>query len=723
MMILRSIRRGIAALACLAAVGAADAQAAESPPSTTDLTEARLITEGTAVPGGTVWAALLLDHAPKWHSYWRNPGDSGLPTTIEWTLPQGWSAGEIVWPAPHRIPTGPFVNYGFDGEVLLPVPLRVPADAVPGSTARVEASAQWLVCADICIPEEAKLALDVTVSGPPAATDGAWAGRFVEARQHAPKPSPWSAVVDGSADTLLLRIDAAGLDRDRLGDIAFFPYDPDAVEHAGEQRGSIDADGLTLSIPRGIDKGKPIAPIDGVLVVEERLGSNTVRQAFLVEASVGTVAPPPASVAGAVIGGLTSGSIGLAQAGLLALAGGLLLNLMPCVFPVLFIKALGVARLGAGHRREVRLHGLAYTAGVLATFGLLAGGLVALQQSGAVIGWGFQLQHPAVILLLAYLMVVIGLNLAGVFSVAGGANLGAGLAARQGHAGAFFTGALAVIVATPCTAPFMGVALGFAVTQPPPVAIGIFLALGLGMALPFLLLSLFPGAARFLPKPGAWMEAFKQFLAFPMFATAAWLVWVLAQQAGPTGVIAALGGMILIAFGAWLWNLAPRGAGRIVSRAVGVVAFVLALLLVRFPAEAPAQADAVIRSDGAVAWERFDPARIGSLRADGKAVLVNLTAAWCITCQVNERLALSSAAVGAALADGGIVPLKGDWTNGDPVITRYLAEFGRNGVPLYVLYPADRGGTPMVLPQLLTEAIVLDAIVGLTATTDGDART
>ncbi len=680
MMIMRSIRRGIAAFACLAAVGAAGAQSAESLPSTTDLTEARLITEGSAVPGGTVWAALLLDHAPKWHSYWRNPGDSGLPTTIEWRLPEGWSAGEIVWPAPHRIPTGPFVNYGFDGEVLLPVPLGVPADAVPGSTARIEASAQWLVCADICIPEEAKLALDVAVSGPPAAADGAWAGRFAKARQHAPKPSPWSAVVDGGADTLLLRIGVAGLERDRLGEITFFPYDPDAVEHAGEQRVTVDTDGLTLSIPRGIDNGKPIAPIDGVLVVEERLGSDTVRQAFLVEASVGTVAPP-AAAGGAVLGGLTSGSIGLAQAGLLALAGGLLLNLMPCVFPVLFIKALGIARLGTSHRREVRLHGLAYTAGVLATFGLLAGALVALQQSGAVIGWGFQLQHPAVILLLAYLMVVIGLNLAGVFSVAGGANLGADLAARPGHAGAFFTGALAVIVATPCTAPFMGVALGFAVTQPPPVAIGIFLALGLGMALPFLLLSLFPGVARLLPKPGAWMEAFKQFLAFPMFATAAWLVWVLAQQAGPTGVIAALGGMILIAFGAWLWNLAPRGAGRIVSRAVG------------------------------------------SLRADGKAVLVNLTAAWCITCQVNERLALSSAAVGAALAHGGIVALKGDWTNGDPVITRYLAEFGRNGVPLYVLYPADRGGTPMVLPQLLTEAIVLEAIVGLTATTNGDART
>jgi len=717
---LRSIRCGVMALVCLVAAAAA-VRAAESPPFATDLTEARLVTEGAAVPGGTVWAGLLLEHAPKWHSYWRNPGDSGLPTTIEWTLPEGWSAGEIVWPAPHRVPSGPFVNYGFEGQILLPVPLRVPADAVPGATARIEASAQWLVCADICIPEEAKLALDVPVSGAPAAPDGAWAGRFDAARQHAPKPSPWTATVGGGAETLLLRVDAAGLRRERLGDIYFFAYDPDAVEHAGAQPVTIDPDGLTLSIPRGIDKGKPIGPLAGVLVIEETLAGHDVRQAFTLEASPGTVAPPAA--ASGSMAALAGGGVGLGQAALLALAGGLLLNLMPCVFPVLFLKALGIARLGAGHRREMRLHGLAYTAGVLATFGILAGALVALQQSGAIVGWGFQLQHPAVILLLAYLMTVIGLNLAGLFSVSGGGNVGVGFASRHGHAGAFFTGALAVVVATPCTAPFMGVALGFAVTQPPPVAVGVFLALGLGMAMPFLLLSLFPGVARFLPKPGAWMEKFKQFLAFPMFATAAWLVWVLAQQTGPTGVIAALGGMLLIAFGVWAWNLVPCGAGRVVARAVGVCAFALALLLARFPYETPAQAGVSVRSDGPVAWERFDPARIDALRAEGRAVLVNLTAAWCITCQVNERIALSSDAVGGALAAANVVALKGDWTNGDPAITRYLAEFGRNGVPLYILYPADRGGAPVVLPQLLTEAIVIEAIAGLPATTKGDART
>ncbi|MFN4087722.1 MAG: protein-disulfide reductase DsbD family protein [Alphaproteobacteria bacterium] len=723
----RPLRHGLAAIgvlifSCLAATG--PSVAAESAAVKTDLTEAQLVAERDAVPGETLRLGLRLRHEPKWHSYWSNPGDSGLPTEIDWSLPEGWRAGEIEWPAPHRLPSGPFVNYGFKGEFVLPVAVTVPADAQPGSSVRIEAHASWLACADICIPEEAALAIDLPVAGAAPAADPRWQDLFERARREAPQPAPWDAAVDGDAETLLLRVDAAGLRRDRLSDVYFYAFDPEAVEHAGAQRLAVDADGLTLAIPRGIAKGRPVGPIEGVLVLEKTLDGGTARQAFTLAAAVGSVAMPTFAAAGAVPGGgSATGSVGLLQAVILALGGGLLLNLMPCVFPVLFIKALGIARLGAGERREVRLHGLVYTAGVLATFGLLAGGLIALQASGAVVGWGFQLQQPVVILLLAYLMTLIGLNLAGLFDITGGANLGAGLAARPGHRGAFFTGALAVIVATPCTAPFMGVALGFAVTQPPTIALAVFLALGLGMALPFLALSLFPALAGLLPKPGPWMEGFKQFLAFPMFATAAWLVWVLAQQAGPTGVIVALGGMLLLAFGAWAWSLAPAGTARLAGRAVGVAAFAGALLLARFPMQRPAQAGVVVAGDGAVAWERFDPERIAGLRADGSAVLVNLTAAWCITCQVNERVALSSDKIGAALRSAGVVALKGDWTNGDPVITRYLSEFGRTGVPLYVLYPADASGTPTVLPQLLTEAIVLDALAALSATSNRDVRT
>lgn len=758
MKLLRSIGHGVVALASLivaslvaagssgaapnesAAVGAR-AAIVDSAPVRTEHTEAQLIVEGPALPGETLWAGLRLEHIPKWHSYWRNPGDSGLATEIEWTLPAGWSAGEILWPAPHRLPVGPFVNYGFEGEVVLPVPLRVPSEAAVGSTVRVEAAASWLVCEEICIPEEGRFAVDLSIAGPDARSLQTDAGQpdaggpLFRARQDVPKESPWAATVGGDADNLLLHVAAPGLRRDRLSDVYFFPHDPEAIEHAGEQKLAVDEAGLTLRIPRGIAKGREIGPLEGVLVLEESLDGGTVRQAFEIAAEPGSVTAPaaaafaPLSAAGG--GGASAAGFGLLYAVVLAIGGGLLLNLMPCVFPVLFIKALGLARLGAGQRREVRLHGLAYTAGVLATFGLLAGALIALQQSGAVIGWGFQLQQPVVILLLAYLMTLIGLNLAGLFEVRGGGNVGAELAARSGNTGAFFTGALAVVVATPCTAPFMGVALGFAVTQPPAIALGIFLALGLGMALPFLLLSLFPGAARFLPKPGAWMERFKQFLAFPMFATAAWLVWVLVQQVGPAGVAVASAGILLIAFGAWVWNLLPaasgreagRGGWRLAARAVGIAAFAAALLLLRLPLEQPARAgtDPVPVPGSAVTWQTFDPDRIAALRGEGKAVLVNLTAAWCITCQVNERVALSSPSIGKALEDGNVVPLKGDWTNGDPIITRYLSGFGRTGVPLYVLYPAGEG-EPTVLPQLLTESIVRNAITALPDNANKGAR-
>ncbi len=748
MKLLRSIGHGVVALACLVAAGSsgaapgesaaagASAPIVESSPVHTEHTEAQLIVGGPALPGETLWVGLRLEHIPKWHSYWRNPGDSGLATEIEWTLPAGWSAGEIQWPPPHRLPVGPFVNYGFEGEVVLPVALRVPSEAAPGSAVRLEASANWLVCAEICIPEEGRFVVDLPIGDPDAQSRQADAlGSLSRARQALPKESPWAATVGGDAVSLLLHVAATGLRRDRLSDVYFFPHDPEAVEHAGEQKLAVNDAGLTLRIPRGIAKGREIGPLDGVLVLEERLDGGTVRQAFEIAALPGSVTTPAAAAFASPMatgsGGMPVAGFGLLHAVVLAIGGGLLLNLMPCVFPVLFIKALGLARLGAGQRREVRLHGLAYTAGVLATFGLLAGALIALQQSGAVVGWGFQLQQPVVILLLAYLMTLIGLNLAGLFDVQGGGNVGAHLAARSGNTGAFFTGALAVVVATPCTAPFMGIALGFAVTQPPAIALGIFLALGLGMALPFLALSLFPGAARFLPKPGAWMERLKQFLAFPMFATAAWLVWVLVQQVGPVGVAIASAGILLIAFGAWVWNLLPASSGReagrsgwrLAARAVGVAAFAGALLLLRLPLEQPARAgtDPVPVPGSAVVWQTFDPDRIAALRGEGKAVLVNLTAAWCITCQVNERVALSSPSIGRALADGNVVPLKGDWTNGDPVITRYLSGFGRTGVPLYVLYPAGEG-EPTVLPQLLTESIVRNAITALPDNANEGAR-
>jgi thiol:disulfide interchange protein DsbD len=435
-------------------------------------------------------------------------------------------------------------------------------------------------------------------------------------------------------------------------------------------------------------------------VITERLDGGSARQAFTLRATA-SAAP-------------TSG-VALLRAVALALAGGLLLNLMPCVLPVLSVKALGLVQHAAGSAAAMRRHGLAYTAGVLLSFAAVAGTLLALRAGGEQIGWGFQLQSPLVVTLLAYLLFAMALALSGVF-VIGSRFAGAGqaLAARSGYGGSFFAGALAAVAATPCTAPFMGAAVGFAVTQPWVTGLLVFEALGLGLALPYLLLTLIPSWRRLLPRPGAWMKRLEELLAFPLYASVAWLVWVLSQQAGPTGVAVALGGLVLIGLAAWLFQASRdasatwRRAGLTAVAVLVVGAVALGPLAGTAPAPSPAQA-------AGGRDEAFSPRRLAELRAEGRPVFVNVTAAWCITCLVNERVALRSAAVAEAFARRGVVVLKADWTNRDAGITEMLGSFGRSGVPLYLLYPpAAPGGAagsgPAVLPQILSEGAVIDAV-------------
>jgi thiol:disulfide interchange protein DsbD len=386
---------------------------------------------------------------------------------------------------------------------------------------------------------------------------------------------------------------------------------------------------------------------------------------------------------------------------------------MPCVFPVLAMKAMALARLGGEANRAIRLHAASYTAGVLVSFTVIGGGLVALRAGGAAAGWGFQFTEPAFVAVMAWLMLAVALNLSGVFRMGGAVGVGQGLAGRGGHAGAFFTGTLAVLLATPCTAPFMAAALGAAMVMPPAMTMGVFLALGLGLALPYALLGVFPGVARILPRPGAWMERLRQALAFPMLGAAAWLVWVLAQGSGPDGVLLALAGGVVLAAGLWALGLAQRAeAGRLAIAgrvAAGVAVLALAALLPRL-SSAPATA-ADLAPGGALAAEAWSAARVEQLRAEGRPVFVNATAAWCITCQVNERVALRGAAVQDAFAARGVAYLKADWTRGDAAIGALLRRHGRDGVPLY-LYWAPGAVEPVLLPQLLTEGIVLDALRG-----------
>ena len=661
-----------------------------------------LVSEVRSIPpGDTFWVGVRQRIATGWHTYWVNPGDSGEPMTIDWQLPAGFKAAPPAWPHPHRLPVGPAMSFGYTDEMVLPIAITAPAGLRPGAPATLRGQASWLVCEKICIPEEASVSLTLPVG--PGDRDPGGAALLAAARQAVPVPSPWPVSFASTAETVTFTVPAPGLARERIADVWFYPMRWGAIEHAAAQTVDVTANGMTLRTTRGALAAATEAPIDGVLVITERLDRGTARQAFFVQAA------PTGPGAG----------IGLVQALVLALAGGLVLNAMPCVLPVLSVKALALVRHASAGRAAAAVHGLAYTAGVLVSFAALAGLLLVLRAGGERIGWGFQLQAPWFVTLLAYVLFAMALVLSGVLPVSGRlAGVGQSLAARGGHAGSFFTGTLATVAATPCTAPFMGTAVGFAVMQPSGTALLIFAALGLGLALPFLLLSLAPAWRRFLPRPGVWMERLEQLLAFPLYASVAWLVWVLSQQVGPPGVALVLAGLLLLGFAAWL-----RTAGRLAaprwrraSAAGAALAAGLALATVGLVG-ASAQGSSSAETPAGAGWEPFSPGRLAELRAAGTPVFVNVTAAWCITCLVNERVALGAPAVTRAFADKGVVRLRGDWTRRDAQITQVLDAFGRNGVPLYLLYPGTGsvpgGGAAMVLPQILSEDTILQAVGGI----------
>ena len=660
-----------------------------------------LIGEHAAIePGAPLWVGLRQQIAPGWHTYWRNPGDSGEPPTIAWNLPAGWTAGPIGWPQPERVPVGPLMSYGYTGEVVLLTRLAAPADLPAGTEVTLRGHASWLVCEKVCIPEEADVALTLPVAtGKPAAAPTASA--IEQARRAVPAPSPWQVSLQVTPETVTVSVAAPRLAAERIAEVWFFPDRWGVIDHAAPQEVTIDARGITLRTDRGPLPDGPATDLAGALVIRERLDQGTVSQAFEIHATAGGTA-----------GRVESRSL-LAAVGL-ALAGGLILNLMPCVLPVLSVKLIALLGHADASRRALRLHGLAYTAGVLACFGGLAGVLIALRAGGAELGWGFQLQSPLVVAALAYLFFALALGLSGLLTIGSRlTGVGHGLAARPGYPGSFFTGALAAVAATPCTAPFMGVALGYALTQPPAVALVVFEALGLGLALPFLALSLAPGWRRLLPRPGPWMARLEQALAFPLYATVAWLVWVVSRQAGPDGVALVLAGLLLIGLAAWLYRstraAAPRWRRAATLVALACVAGALALgpLAASSPPSSPAEAAGPLR------WEPFTPQRLAELRARGTPVFVNFTAAWCITCLVNERVALHSPAVADAFARKGVVYLKADWTSKSPEIAALLESFGRSGVPLYVVYGRTAGLAPRVLPQILSEGTVIEAVESL----------
>jgi thiol:disulfide interchange protein DsbD len=702
----RLIAKALAALALLVA-GPALGQAVD-----TGHLSAELVARDVSVaPGATTYVALRQKIDDGWHTYWRNPGDSGEPTKIAWTLPAGWTAGEIVWPAPERQVIGPLVNYGYEGEVLLPVAVTAPSTARPGETVTLKAHATFLVCEEICIPEEADLTLNLSVAEGLAKPDPRWGEPIARTLAAAPAPAGFEARFARQGETLKLAITGAALRGADVSKAYFFPFDGTAIDHAKPQAIERGPDGLTLTLTPGYAFQAPEPPkaLAGVLSLGDRAYEIAAPEGAPPAGAAGLGAPPPPRAdAGA------GADLGLLAAAAFAFLGGLILNLMPCVFPILAMKAASLA----GHAHEqaaARRQGLAFGAGVLATFLALAGVLIALRAGGAAAGWGFQLQSPPVVAALALLMLAVALNLSGVFEV--GTSLqgaGSSLAGRRGLAGAFFTGALAVVVAAPCTAPFMAPALGWALTQAAPAALAVFLALGLGFALPFVAAAFAPGLLSRLPRPGPWMDALKKFLAFPMYGAAAWLVWVLTVQAGSEALARLFAAAVVLALAAWLVGVAQRrraaGARPLAPAATGAALLVVAAVAAVWPnyqsaAAAPAEASA----EGATPYEAYSPERLAALRAEGKPVFVNFTAAWCVTCQVNEKVALSRQAVADAFTDTGAVYLKADWTRKDAEIEAELARHGRAGVPLYLVYGAG-GGAPKILPQVLTEGMIVRAL-------------
>ena len=659
--------------------------------------QGRLIAEnGEIAPGGSVVVALEENIRPGWHTYWVNPGEAGLPTEIKWTLPPGWRAGPIEWPYPKRLPVGPLMNYGYEGKVWLLTRITAPKAAKP-DTITLKATGSWLVCKEVCIPEDQPLSLALTVSASPSPPYSTVAEQFAAARAKVPAVSPWP-VHYHLGDTLDLFVAAPALGKADVKDVAFFPLASGAIVDFAPQTFAQAPTGLVVHL-KPAKKPKIGNALAGVLAITSKDGSV---QALDVKATPGAIPQTQSIEANAA--GTT-----LPLALLFALLGGLILNLMPCVLPVLAMKALAIANSAHADRREAARESFAYGAGAVLSFLVLAAAIIILRAGGEAIGWGFQLQDPIAVAGFSLLIFVVGLNLSGVFEVPG-IGAGEGLTRRSGAVGAFFTGVLAVAVAAPCTAPFMAAALGYALTQGVVVSLCIFLALGIGFAAPFVIIGLSPRLTRWLPKPGAWMLRFRQLLAFPMYATALWLVWVLSFETDPPHLLMLLALALLVAFVLWVVGISQGRGGR--WRVTGWLAIVLgaAALFYLLPriGEASPKLHAVA-DIGGIPSRSYSAAEVESLRAKRQPVFINATAAWCITCLVNEKVAFSDARVQNAFAQKHITYLVADWTNRDAAITALLQEHGRSGVPLY-LYFAPGASEAVVLPQVLTPSEVLKAI-------------
>jgi thiol:disulfide interchange protein DsbD len=689
-------------------------------------------------PGQSADAGLFFKLEPGWHIYWKNPGDAGLPTQVSWTLPRGITAGPMRFPAPKRLPLGPLMDFGYEDEVFFPLKLQV-EKTVPAGPAILHAKVDWLVCRERCIPGKAELEVSREVTSHPAkpvslASDAALNKRFV-ARLPKPLPASAKAAFQTTPAGFRLTVDTGR----RETSATFFPSDQDILDNPAPQKLTPTANGLILDLKKDLSFSAHLVRLNGVLELsggrafeivalpvaaiaagQTGVDASSEKQPSGAKAPDGSaepmygLKPVPSTITAPPLSWLL-----LLRTSGLAFLGGLLLNLMPCVFPVLFIKGLALVNSGNEEKQTLRVHGLIYTAGILVSFWALVAVLLGLRAAGSSLGWGFQFQSPVFLALMAGLLFFMALSLAGQFDIgltltsAGGA-----LAAKQGLTGSFFTGVLAVVVATPCTAPFMGAAVGYALTQSAAVTFAVFTALALGLAAPYVALTLQPAWTRLLPKPGAWMEILRQAISVPLFATVIWLAWVLARAYGASVLALLLTSFLLLAISGWFLGRWParRWSSAVAALfLLGVVA--LAVLGQRLASETggnPVVEGVSAQPSGM--WEPWSPERLAAYQSQGRSVFVDFSASWCLTCQVNERAVLNQPGVQRAFADRKVALLRADWTRHDEAITKALTAMGRSGVPAYALYTPGEA-SPRLLPEVLTPGIVTDAVAKLPKTT------
>jgi thiol:disulfide interchange protein DsbD len=666
---------------------ASSAQAAAKPAPV----KASLVAADASVkPGQPLTVALRLVHDAHWHTYWLNPG-TGLATSLKWNLPAGWTAGEIQWPAPLALKdkAGNTIGNGYEGELFLPITLTPPANVTAGSSVELKASADWLMCAEICVPGSADVALTLPVSTGTPNPDATYGLKIRTTVAGLPRAdTAWKVTASRDAKNITLTITptanstAAPANLHVFSDDGLVAFDlPQTVKPNGQG-------GFTLVAPISPDGPKDAKTFLGVLTTSTSWVPGATLRGLRVDTTFVAAAPPSTPIA-QLLGTLV-----------LAFLGGLVLNLMPCVFPVLGIKILGFVNQSGQDKKKVVLHGLVFALGVLLSFWSLAAVLAILRAGGQELGWGFQLQEPGFVFILAAVMLVFAMNMSGVFEFGLSATaVGADLQMKSGFAGSFFTGVLATAVATPCSAPFLAPALGAALAVPTGESFVIFTAIAVGLSAPYLLLSLFPEAVKILPRPGAWMETFKQFMAFPLYGTVGALVWVLAGQLGDDSLMAILG-LVTIALGIWVygrWTAPGASAGRVRFGYGGLLVLLLVGAWLGWPAQSK------------VVWEPWSPEAVTKLRAEKRTIYVDFTARWCATCQTNKKLVFGSADVLKVFADKKIATLRADWTNKDPRITAELAAYNRSAVPFNVIW-LPGNDAPVILPELLTPGSVLDVV-------------